>query len=43
MARYQPLQRKDGRFDYTCTNDAGTFPLGFCMAAGAKPFYSLPF
>lgn len=30
MAAYRPLQRQDGRWDYTCTNDAGTFPLGYC-------------
>lgn len=43
MAIYQPLQRTDGRFDYTCTNDAGTFPVGFCMSKGRAPFYSLPY
>lgn len=30
MAYYAPLQRKDGRWDYTCTNGAGTFSLGYC-------------
>lgn len=43
MAWYQPLERKDGGFDYTCTNGAGTFPIGFCMSLGARPFYSLPY
>src|SRR5438045_2364290 len=32
MAYYGPLQRKDGRWDYTCTNGAGTFPIGYCSA-----------
>ncbi len=32
MAWYRPLQRKDGKWDYTCTNSAGTFPLGYCHA-----------
>jgi hypothetical protein len=30
MAWYRPMQRKDGKWDYTCTNSAGTFPLGYC-------------
>ena len=30
MAYFTPLQRNDGRWDYTCTNGAGTFPLGYC-------------
>lgn len=30
MAYYRPLQRKDGNWDYACTNGAGTFPLGYC-------------
>lgn len=40
MAYYRPLQRKDGRWDYTCTNGAGTFPIGYCFN-GEKPFYAL--
>jgi hypothetical protein len=43
MAWYRPLERTDGRFDYVCTNGAGTFPIGFCMVPGIKPFYSLPY
>lgn len=30
MAFYRPLQRTDGRWDYVCTNGAGTFPIGYC-------------
>jgi hypothetical protein len=43
MAWYRPLQRVDGRWDYTCTNDAGTFPIGYCIRSGTKAFYSLSF
>jgi hypothetical protein len=38
MSIYQPLQRADGRWDYTCTNDAGTFPIGYCT----ENIYALP-
>lgn len=30
MAWYRPIQRADGKWDYACTNGAGTFPLGYC-------------
>lgn len=40
MAWYRPLQRKDGRFDYVCTNGAGTFAIGYCFN-GEKPFFAL--
>lgn len=40
MAWYRPLQRRDGRWDYVCTNSAGTFAIGYCFN-GEKPFYSL--
>lgn len=30
MTWYRPLQRQDGRWDYTCTNSGGTYPLGYC-------------
>lgn len=31
MAYYSAKQRtSDGRWDYTCQNGAGTFPLGYC-------------
>ena len=39
MTFYRPLQRKDGRWDYTCTNSAGTFAIGYCFN-GQKPFYA---
>src|SRR5690242_13691721 len=30
MAYYTARQRTDGRWDYTCQNSAGTFPIGYC-------------
>jgi hypothetical protein len=39
MAFYRPLQRTDGRFDYVCTNSAGTFAIGYCFN-GDIPFYA---
>lgn len=40
MALYQPKQRKNddgtpGRWDMTCTDGAGTYPIGFCGLAGS--------
>lgn len=38
MSTYQPLQRKNGtpgRWDMTCTNGAGTFPVGYCGRSGS--------
>ena len=40
MALYQPKQRRNddgtpGRWDMTCTNGAGTFPIGDCGRDGA--------
>ena len=30
MAYYTARQRTDGRWDYTCQNSAGTYPIGYC-------------
>ena len=40
MSTYQPLQRKNddgtpGRWDMTCTNGAGTYPVGYCGRSGS--------
>lgn len=40
MAMYQPLQRKNddgtrGRWDMTCTDGSGTYPIGYCGRDGS--------
>jgi hypothetical protein len=30
MAYFSARQRTDGRWDYTCQNGAGVFPIGYC-------------
>ena len=32
MRLYTTLQRKDGRFDFTCQHDNRAFPVGYCAA-----------